>query len=135
MMSNEPHLSSVNPTVAEQILRFLVVGGIATITHYVILVALVELTGMRPVLATSIGYAVGVVTSFVLNRKYTFRNQSSVARTFAKYCLVYVIGMGLNAALMVTVMAQGVPYLIAQIVATALVLVWSFLGSRFVVFR
>ena len=116
-------------------MRFLVVGGIATITHYAILIALVELTGMRAVIATSIGYAVGVVTSFVLNRKYTFKNQSSVAKTFAKYCVIYVIGMGLNAALMVAFMAQGAPYLLAQIFATAIVLVWSFLGSRFVVFR
>lgn len=118
-----------------QIARFAAVGIAATATHYAILIALVEGAGARPVLATTIGYAFGIVVSYALNRRFTFKSDAPIAASFAKFALLYGIGALLNGAIMAALIGQGAWYLLAQIVATGLVLIWNFLGARFVAFR
>jgi len=122
--------------VVRQIGRFAIVGVIATAVHYAILIALVEIGHVKPVIATTLGYCVGVVTSYALNRRFTFTDSAApVATSFAKFVALYGIGAVLNGFIMSAVMALGAPYLLAQVVATGLVLIWNFLGARFVVFR
>lgn len=126
----------VSHALVRQAGRFAAVGAIATATHYLILIALVELGHVQPVLATTIGYGVGIVVSYALNRRFTFTETSApVASSFAKYVLLYGVGAFLNGAIMAAVIGLGAPYLLAQVVATALVLFWNFLGARYIVFR
>lgn len=114
---------------------FTIVGGFATAVHYAILAALVELAGFRPLVATTIGYGVGVMVSYVLNRRYTFAAADAVATSLARYIALYVVGAVLNGAVMAGLMHYGAPYLAAQLGATSLVLVWNFAGARLFVFR
>lgn len=132
MCQKRTHMSG--PLLA-QIARFAAVGVAATATHYAILVALVEGAGVRPVLATTIGYIFGTTVSYVLNRRFTFKSDAPVASSFAKFALLYGVGAFLNGAIMAVLIAQGAWYLLAQIVATGLVLIWNFLGARFIAFR
>ena len=78
--------------VARQMLRFLVVGAIATAAHYSVLISLVELGHVAPVLATTAGYGVGVVVSYTLNRRFTFEaSHMPVGSTFAKFVVSALI--------------------------------------------
>ncbi|MBC7769258.1 MAG: GtrA family protein [Phycisphaerales bacterium] len=122
--------------VVRQIGRFALVGAVATIVHYAIMVALVEIGHVTPVLATTIGYGAGIVVSYTLNRRFTFDARGTpVASSFMKFALLYGVGALLNGAIVAGLIAVGAHYLAAQIVATALVLFWNFLGARYVVFR
>lgn len=115
-------------------LRFAAVGFVATGAHYAVLVALVEAGGIKPILATTCGYAIGIVVSYSLNRRFTFASHGGPGR-FAKYVTLYVVGAFLNGAVMGGLMGLGAPYLWAQVGATGLVLVWNFAGARYLVFR
>lgn len=121
--------------LVRQIATFAVVGAIATAIHYGVLIVLVEFGHTKPVTATTIGYCVGIVASFTLNRRFTFQSTQPVALSFAKFAALYGIGMALNASIVAALTSLGVYYLLAQLAATALVLVWNFLGARYVVFR
>lgn len=121
--------------MVRQALRFAIVGAIATAVHYAILIVLVELADVAPVIATTIGYGVGIVVSFTLNRRYTFAVPDAPAARFVKFALLYAIGAFLNGLVMSALMGAGAPYLLAQIGATALVLIWNFAGARYLVFR
>jgi len=123
------------PPFLAQIARFTVVGIAATASHYVVLIALVELARMGPVLATTIGYAIGTTVSYVLNRRFTFKSDAPVASSFLKFATLYAIGAVLNGAILGYLVAQGLWYIAAQVIATGIVLVWNFLSARFVVFR
>jgi len=123
-------------TIVRQALKFAVVGAIATAVHYAILIALVEVLHMAPTLATTIGYGVGIVVSYTLNRRFTFGVRNApVAASFAKFVLLYGVGAVLNGAIVATLVGAGLWYLWAQVIATGLVLSWNFLGARYVVFR
>jgi putative flippase GtrA len=122
--------------LVRQVGRFAVVGVIATAAHYAILIALVEIGHVEPVLATTLGYVVGISVSYALNRRFTFSDTTApVASSFAKFALLYGVGGVLNGAIMGGLISLGAPYLLAQVVATGLVLIWNFLGARFLVFR
>lgn len=121
---------------AQQALRFAIVGVVATATHYAILTALVEIGQVKPVIATTVGYIFGTIVSYVLNRRFTFNARGTpVARSFAKYAVLYGVGALLNAAIVQGLIALGLYYLLAQVISTGIVLFWNFLGARFVVFR
>lgn len=118
-----------------QFLRFALVGAVSTSAHYVVLITLREVWGVGPVIATTIGYGVGAIIGYTLNRRFTFQEQPDFARGFAKYLAVVVIGAGINAGVMAALTQMGVHYLVAQIGATLLGLFWNFAGSRLIVFR
>lgn len=121
--------------VAAQFARFAMVGAAATATHYAVLIGLKELGGMDVVAATSFGFAAGAVVSYALNRRFTFSTRPALLKGFAKFALVIGVGAVLNAAIVAALTQQGWHYMIAQVIATGLVLIWNFAGARYVVFR
>ena len=116
-------------------MRFACAGLAATSVHYAILVALVEIWQVGPVLATTIGFSAGAFVSYVLNRRYTFKAPGQFGHGLAKYYGVMSVGLVLNAIIVAVLSGGGLPYLVAQIIATGAVLIWNFLTARLVVFR
>ena len=126
----------VNHATTRQVLRFAVVGVIATATHYSILTALVEIRHVNKIVATTIGYAIGTIVSYVLNRRFTFDARGTpVVKSFAKFAVLYGVGAFLNGAIFGALVHAGLFYLFAQVIATGIVLFWNFLGARYIVFR
>jgi len=121
--------------VVRDFLRFAAVGAVATAAHYAVLVALAELAGFDPVTATVCGFGVGAVVSYTLNRIYTFSVRPAYGRGLAKFLVVVGIGAVLNAAIVALFIRVGLHYMIAQVIATCVVLIWNFAGARLVVFR
>ena len=118
-----------------QFLTFGLVGGIATAGHYLVLVVLVEWARLDPLLATSIGAAAGAVIAYTLNRKWTFSARPAIAVSFAKFFAIAGIGLVLNGVLFSLIKSAGVHYLLAQGLATGLVLFMNYWASRVFVFR
>lgn len=121
--------------IVRQALRFAAAGAVATAVHFILLIALVELGGLGPVLASTLAYCVGVCVSFFLNRRFTFEAKGDLGMTFAKYAALYAVGIFLNGAIMAALIQLGLWYILAQLIAVALILVWNFFGARYVVFR
>lgn len=109
--------------------RFTVVGGIATAIQYAILVLLVRGFGMAPTAASSIGFALSAVANYLLNYRFTFRSNRPHAPAAAKFGLLAGAGLLINAGIMHWLVAARVEYLLAQVCATAVVLVWNFIGN------
>ena len=121
--------------LARQFSRFLAVGAVTTIVHYGVLIALVEALGAHPVLATTAGFLVAALLSYVLNRRYTFDHEPAFGAGLLKYYAALSIGLLLNAGVMAALTQWGVHYVLAQVVATGVALVWNFTAARLVVFR
>ena len=119
-----------------QAARFLAAGGLATACHYALLVVLVEAGLLGPTPASAAGYAAAAVLNYHLRRRLVFRSRRPHRRLLPGYLAVMAGGFGLNAA----VMALGtgplaLPYPVAQVVATGLVLAWNFAAHRLWTFR
>ena len=119
-----------------QFLSFSGVGVIGTVTHYTTLLMLVEIAEVGAVLASACGFVVGALVNYVLNYRYTFRSKRRHHEAISKFFTVALVGLGLNTLIMS--LAIGIlflHYLLAQVVATGLVLIWNFSGNRWWTFR
>jgi putative flippase GtrA len=125
----------LNQGAPREFARFTAVGAVATATHYTLMIALKELGHVNVVVATICGYALGAVVSYTLNRRFTFSTRPAYGRGLAKFLAVTCVGAVLNAAIVALLTNQGLYYMLAQVIATGLVLIWNFTGARLLVFR
>lgn len=109
---------------------FALVGLVATGVQYVILVLSVEKLGLSPVLGSTLGFVVSAGLNYWLNYHFTFRSSHSHVGALGRFALVALSGLGLNALVMLLLgHVPGLKYIVAQLLATALVLAWNFLGN------
>ncbi|MGE0114219.1 MAG: GtrA family protein [Steroidobacteraceae bacterium] len=116
--------------------RFAAVGVCGTAAHYSVLWSLVEFGTVHVLVATSIGFAVGALVNYVLNRRFTFDSDATHVDALPKFLAVAFLGAIIN-GLIVKLFTQslGVYYLIAQLFATGTVLVWNFAVNYLWTFR
>jgi len=114
-----------------QFAAFAGVGLMAAVPHYGLLIGLVEWGGWQPVPATLVGYGVGGLLSYMLNRRHVFASERPHHEASWRFAGVAGIGFCLTYGLMhLLVDRLQLPYLAAQIATTGMVLGWSFLANR-----
>jgi putative flippase GtrA len=126
--------AAAHPTV-QQFLRFAAVGALGTLVHYSVLTALVGLAGVGDVAATSLGFLAGATATYPLNRRITFATTQPLGVTYVKYVVALSVGVLLNGAIVAGLRSLKFDLLIAQPIATGVVLFWNFGASRLLVFR
>jgi putative flippase GtrA len=109
--------------------RYLAVGGIATVIQYILLVLLVRAFRIAPTLASTIGFALSAIVNYLLNYHFTFESDRPHGPAAAKFAVLAASGLIINAVMMHLLVNAGVRYLIAQVCATAVVLFWGFIGN------
>jgi putative flippase GtrA len=110
--------------------RFLLVGGLCTGLQYLLLVALVEGLGLSATAASTMGYAASSVVNYFLNYSFTFNSAERHRRSLPRFVLIGVFGLLLNGAVtFVGTTIYGVHYLLAQVAATIVTLLWNFLAN------
>jgi putative flippase GtrA len=117
-------------------MRFAAVGAVGTAAHYIVLTLLVELAGVPVLTATTAGFVTGAVVNYALNRKFTFSSTASHAAALPKFMTIAAAGAVLNGFIVALLTeAAGLHYLLAQVVATGMVLVLNFAANHFWTFR
>jgi putative flippase GtrA len=120
--------------VLGRLLRFGLVGGVATAIQYVILIVLVH-EGIWPAAASAIGFVVSAFGNYLLNYHFTFRSRESHAPAAMKFVMLAAGGLVINFVLMHLLVAAGWYYLLAQVLVTAVVFLWNFVGNSLWTFR
>jgi putative flippase GtrA len=116
--------------VAHKFLNFLMVGGFCTALQYVILIAMVEGSGISATLASTVGYAVSSAVNYYLNYSFTFKSDAEHGRSIPRFLLIAGCGLLLNGAITYLGTAVfGLHYLLAQVAATIVALLWNFLAN------
>lgn len=119
-----------------QFLRFLTVGVINTVFGYCIIFACMYLAGLSAELSNVIGYGVGLTTSYLLNRNYTFRSTQRSGAEVLRFVSVFAIAYGANfLALLVFIRQLGIHEGASQILAGAVYVLASYAMNKFYVFR
>lgn len=117
-------------------LKFLGIGGVATSLQYTLLMLFVELLKITPVHASVIAYLLSAIFSYVANYYLTFKSISSHKASIAKFIFSVGIGLILTGSLMFLFTENmSFFYLLAQIVATLIVLIWNFFSQKVWVFK
>ncbi|WP_421569126.1 GtrA family protein [Stenotrophomonas sp. PD6] len=120
-----------------RVLRFLISGGSAAATEYLVFIALQELPGQDSlVLSQSVSFAAGFAVSFLLNRLWVFQSAGSWSGDLAKYGALAAINLVLgNLALGLLVGPAGLHPLLAKLVVMVMVAVWNYAVFSKVIFR
>ncbi|MDR3462634.1 MAG: GtrA family protein [Beijerinckiaceae bacterium] len=115
----------------KQLSSFVGVGVIATAIHYALLVALVELGGVSPVPSALCGFTVGGVVSYGLNRRHTFESARPHDEAAWRFAVVASVAFVLTYLFMrLFNEVTHLPYLLAQVATTLIVMVWTFGANR-----
>ena len=109
--------------------RYIAVGAITTGVLYLLLILLVRGFGMAPTPASSIGFVLSAVVNYLLNYRFTFRSERPHGPAVAKFVVLAVAGLLINAGMMHWLVTVGVRYLIAQACATTVVLLFGFISN------
>lgn len=120
----------------KQLLRFVLVGIFNTIFGFSVIFACMYLLGIGPLASNVIGYGCGLLTSYALNKWYTFESAARGAGEPFRFLLVFAAAYLLNLGSLVLLirharMHEG----IAQLVAGCVYVGASFLLNRYYVFR
>jgi putative flippase GtrA len=112
-------------------IRYAGIGAIGTAVHYLTLIGLVRGFGTVPVVASTAGFVAGAFVNYALNHKFTFASERMHRVALPRFFAVAAAGLLLNGLVMAAILViVPVHYLIAQVVATAVVLVTGFLANR-----
>lgn len=116
-----------------QLMKFGIVGVIAFIIDYGLMVLLTEAFGVDYLVSATISFAVSVTFNYFASMRYVFRHKEGMSkrREFVIFVVLSVIGLGINDLIMwLGTGLWGISYLITKLVATFLVMVWNFVTRK-----
>lgn len=120
----------------EQFLKFGVVGALAFLIDYGVLMLLSQVIGMDPVISASISFVVSVVFNYVASMHYVFTRRDDISRRreFTIFVILSAIGLVINEIIMVigvnVLGDSALMVTITKLVATAIVMVWNFVSRK-----
>lgn len=118
--------------------KYMVSGGAATLANLAVLFVLAEYLGVHYLIASVIAFSSSIAVSFIMQKFWTFGDASTdgIHVQFFWYLAVVLSNLALNTALVyVLVEWLSVWYLLAQLVAGAVIAVISFFLYHNFVFR
>ena len=122
--------------VLVQFVKFGIVGVSNTLLTLIVYTLLLKVFGVWYLAASAIGFIVGAVNGFLLNRRWTFREHVGDALTPVRWGVVQTCGLGIDEGLLdVFVHDAHLGKLLAQVCATAVVTVTTFFVNRAWTFR
>ena len=86
--------------------------------------------GMGEVAANGTGYALGLMLSFSLNRRWTFRHRGPWLALASRFCVVTLLAWLVNLAILLALLRLAVTPVLAQAGAVLCYTVVSYLGYR-----
>ncbi|KOA20690.1 GtrA-like protein [Clostridium homopropionicum DSM 5847] len=118
-------------------IKFCLVGGTNTLLTLATFYILNTVLGINYILSSILGYCVGMVNSYILNKRWTFYDSEKIIfNQFIKFVTVNLMSLSINLLVMYTLSGKlHLNAMIAQIVATGFSIISNYIGSKLWVFR
>ena len=117
----------------KQIFKFGIIGGLAFIVDYVILIICKELLNISVLLSAAIAFTISVIFNYILSIKWVFDvdKDKSTKKNFIIFIVLSVVGLGITELIMYLGSdILKINYLIVKIFATAVVMVFNFITRK-----
>lgn len=122
-----------------QFLRYLVAGSVAFVVDFTALVLLTQAMGLDAyLLSAAIAFSLGLIASYSLSVAWVFHNRSLPNRwaEFTLFSVIGLVGAGLTEAILfVGTGLLLLDYRVSKIIASVVVLLWSFSARKTLLFR
>lgn len=118
------------------LLKFLTVGVVNTIIGYCIIFTSMYVMRFSPAISNLLGYSFGFLTSYVLNRNFTFKSNLAKNKEFVRFFIVFCISYAANfAALLILIYSCKIDYALSQLLAGGIYIGTSYYLNKHYVFR
>lgn len=117
----------------KQIASYAIVGVSNTIITLVVIAALTWLN-ISPLVANVLGFSAGLLNSYLLNKKFTFRRARKAAPVL-EFFSAFGISYGTNVAVLMALIGTELPLILCQILAMAAYNICFFLLMKIWVFH
>lgn len=117
----------------EQIMKFGIVGVIAFVIDFGVMVFLTEVFGIDPVISATVSFIISVIFNYAASMRYVFSHREGMSRTreFIIFVVLSAIGLGINDLLIwAGTDLASFDYRLVKIFATAVVMVWNFVTRK-----
>ncbi|MGG0461811.1 GtrA family protein [Priestia aryabhattai] len=117
------------------LIKFALVGVVNTLIDFAVY-ALLTTIGVNYILAQWISYSAGILNSYVMNRKWTFKKkEKSSKREVISFVIVNLITLSLTSFLLTVLYNKwGIPLLISKLLITIVSVGINFIGTKLLVF-
>lgn len=123
------------PGVKGQLLRFLVVGGIAVAIDAASYFFLISIESLDAAWSKRISFALGAFWAFIANKRFTFQQAGFSVHEPLLFSVVYIVSWFLNSITHDQVYRLQSKAWLAFLAATSLSTVVNFVGQKYIVFR
>ena len=117
-----------------QLIKFGLVGGIAFLIDYGIMVFLTEVFKIPSLISAAISFTVSVIFNYIASVKWVFdvdKEKNSKTKELVVFILLSIVGLGINELIMWIMDKEvGIYYMISKIVATIVVMCYNFITRK-----
>lgn len=117
----------------KQILKFVVIGGIAFAIDYALLYICTEFLDIYYLISSIISFTVSVIFNYIASIKWVFKvdEKQNKKYQFILFIILSIIGLVINQIIMwITVEQLGIFYMFSKLFATFIVMVWNFISRK-----
>ena len=116
-----------------QFMKFGIVGVIAFVIDYGVMIFLTAVFGVPYLISTTISFVVSVIFNYFASMRFVFKRKDDMSRRreFIIFIVLSVCGLGINDLLMwLMVDSLYIDYRLSKIVVTVVVAVWNFVTRK-----
>lgn len=129
--------------IGSRLFRFVVVGGLAALTHLCVASLLIHFNYFHPLIANVFGFLVAFVVSYSGQAGWTFVDRTAVApkslqsrvQSWGRFFIVALFGFGLNEAVFYVGLSLGYHYIVALLMAIVVAAVSGYAFNSLWVFK
>ena len=117
----------------EQIIKFGIVGGLAFLIDYGIMVLCKEVFKFDVLVAAGFGFTVSVIFNYIASVKWVFNvdKDKNATKSFIIFIIFSVIGLLLNDLIVwFTIDKFNMYYLLGKLIATCFVMIFNFITRK-----
>lgn len=119
-----------------KLIKFCIVGAVNTLITLICFYFFNKILYINYMISTIAGYAIGMLNSYNLNKKWTFHDDDErLFSQFSKFIITNTISLGINILIMyILVDILNFESMLSQIFATGFSTISNYIGSKYLVF-
>lgn len=117
----------------ERIIKFIITGSVAFGIEYVSFIFLVYLVDSNLVVSNVVSFSLGLVTSFLLNKNWVFKNKEKSKKQPILYLALALFNLTVSTLIIGTI-GKFIEPAIIKIIMVILIAVWNYFIYKYFIF-
>lgn len=117
------------------LIKYIISGSIAVLTHLLLLTLMVEMMQVPEVFASNISFCIGAIVNYLLQHNFVYNCEGGHGKHASRFVMVTLTGLLINYVVFSQLLTFIDFYLLAQLITIVMVFVFSFIVNTTFTFR